>query len=731
MIKTYTNDFKKQKKYSLLKAKIEKLISEGRFYRLQRKTRFYLINKLRKLHNALFPKHTSLKYAATASLLLSVCISAEAQDGFTPNPEQNPFPVALSAGSFTRPVMVDLNGNGRMDIFAGNSEGRIVYLINDGNGKFVEQTGEDNPFDDINLSATTDIAFSDLDDDGDLDAVIVADGEIYTYINNGQNEFSLATEEDDPFSDIIIDEDVAFTLADWDNDGDDDAFFGDKEGGIRYFENVEGVFTERFNENNPLNDVEVTTIIPGENPITDLAFADIDGDGDLDAFIGGKYGDLVYYENEDGDFTESEDLPININYYAHGMNISPGFGDINNNGEIDALLGNFDYYFHHYENDGDGTLDYVNPSQSPIGGGFALATANDVVFFDYNNDGHKDAFVGGSRSALMLYKNQGDNTFIEAFEENPFLGIEFDCERPTINFVDIDGDGDQDAFVACEAGVTFFRNSGGIFEEETFPGNPFEGLGLPEDFDEEEDDESNFERPVSITFYDFDGDGDLDAMIPLVDDGIAYFENASGSFTRKENEENPLDDFSHLSVTNIKFFDIDQDGDADIFLGTSYGQIIAFENTDGEFEENFNPEFNPFEDLQLEAWAYLTFDDFDKDGNINAFVGGWRSILFYESEGYEVEPEDPTEPTEPEGPASSIDKLQSLSLKLYPNPASSVVYLSGNISSSVQYQILNSHGAKVSEGSGTTIPLHNLKPGLYIVHVVDGEKIGIQQLVVN
>ncbi len=87
------------------------------------------------------------------------------------------------------------------------------------------------------------------------------------------------------------------TFADVDGDGDLDAFIGEQNGNINYFENDSGTFTEITGAANPLNGFDVGFF-------STPTFADVDGDGDLDAFIGERDGNINYFENDGDLFTE-------------------------------------------------------------------------------------------------------------------------------------------------------------------------------------------------------------------------------------------------------------------------------------------------------------------------------------------------------------------------------------------------------------------------------------------
>ncbi|MGD1715264.1 FG-GAP repeat domain-containing protein, partial [Dapis sp. BLCC M172] len=95
-----------------------------------------------------------------------------------------------------------------------------------------------------------------------------------------------------PFNLADVGDYITPTFADLDNDGDLDAFVGESEGNIVYFKNTGSVGNPSFAAPvyNPFNLADVGI---ESKP----AFADLDNDGDLDAFVGEWGGDIVYFKN--------------------------------------------------------------------------------------------------------------------------------------------------------------------------------------------------------------------------------------------------------------------------------------------------------------------------------------------------------------------------------------------------------------------------------------------------
>jgi hypothetical protein len=203
---------------------------------------------------------------------------------------------------------VDIDDDDDIDIFVGLSDGTIKYYENTGTSEvpnFVEQTGSDNPFDFLSLADGTNMApeFVDIDADGDYDAFVgksnpdpTKEGLAVLYRNVGTaSEPDFDIQDDNPFGDTVLSNEVVPAVSDVDRDGDYDVVLGKATGTLSYFENV-------GDAENPAFEWRTASQYPfvGEDVGDSAAptFVDINGDGFEDAFIGAADGTANYFENE-------------------------------------------------------------------------------------------------------------------------------------------------------------------------------------------------------------------------------------------------------------------------------------------------------------------------------------------------------------------------------------------------------------------------------------------------
>ncbi|MBW4616079.1 MAG: tandem-95 repeat protein [Desmonostoc vinosum HA7617-LM4] len=311
------------------------------------------------------------------------------------------------------------------------------------------------------------------------------------------------------------------TLADIDGDGDLDAFVGNRDGNTRFYRNTGTATAPVFSQQ--AGNFGLTNVGGSASP----TFADIDGDGDLDAFVGERFGNTRFYRN-----TGTATAPVfsqqagNFGLTDVGLNATPTLADIDGDGDLDAIVGNNDGNPVFYRNTGTATA----PVFSQEAGNFGLTDVGysaAPTFADIDGDGDLDAIVGNFDGNTVFYRNTGTVTAPVFSQEAGNFGLTDVGYSAAPTFADIDGDGDLDAFVGNNDGnILFFENT------------PVVSNQPPVANDDTATTDEDTPVNISVLANDSDADGD-----PL---SISSFTNASnGTVTLNDNATpaNTTDDF--------------------------------------------------------------------------------------------------------------------------------------------------------------------------------------------
>ena len=448
--------------------------------------------------------------------------------------------VAVHGGQIVIPTIADIDADGWEDLFVGGVSGAVTYYRNLGltDGLPVYHL-ETNSFEDILIvwvpgrddrHGANALEFYDIDDDEDLDLFW---GDYYQPGLFFLENFGTSSDPDIPDS-LMIDsypqnEPVSSAgfnvprLIDLNSDGAAELFVGVQSGiyGTDFVDNfwyydvtVEGDFglvTKNY--------FEQIDLISGTIP----TLADMDSDGDLDLFVGNEFdasnsgwkGDVYFFENIGSAVSPQFEL-VDSSYFDEGMgnNMAPAFGDLDGDGDFDALVGDYNGEISFFLNDGSPT----EPNFSYQGKFLEIDLAGRATpaLGDVEGDGDLDLYVGDKNGSVHVWSNEGDpaNYNFMKISDDLFPGEDLGLEI-ALELADFDNDGDLDLLIGNQSGELYLANPSGS-ELHQLEQLPHSGLNL------------------APTIGDLDSDGKMDLIVGSNEGGLQYFSVEEQSVVNNE-----------------------------------------------------------------------------------------------------------------------------------------------------------------------------------------------------
>ncbi|MFT6828118.1 MAG: hypothetical protein ACJAZV_001409, partial [Roseivirga sp.] len=375
----------------------------------------------------------------------------------------------------------DVNGDGIDDIYIGgsrDSEGTILLGTSKGYNSTSQAT-----FQKDKISEDTESVMFDADGDGDLDLYVCSGGIEYSesssalndrlYFNDGKGNFTLSGQLLPESKRFISSSTVA--AADIDGDGDVDLFVGEGSKPLKNGIPGDGFILINDGKGNFQDETATrASELAGIGVITSSLFQDVDGDSDLDLIIVGEYMGIEILENQNGKFTKKS--PKNLSNAKGWWNVIKA-ADIDGDGDIDFIVGNHG-----------------------LNSRFKASAENPIALFvkDFDNNGLVDPILASYHDDGEAYPYGLRHNLIDQIKS---------LKKVLPDYKSFEGASVQDIFGAkaladaVEAQVTML-SSVVLINEGNFN---FSILDLPK--------QAQMTPIYAIATGDFDRDGDLDVLL--------------------------------------------------------------------------------------------------------------------------------------------------------------------------------------------------------------------------
>lgn len=571
-----------------------------------------------------------------------------------------PFPVVDSGGralelafhggvNTPRPQLVDIDGDGELDLFLQEMTGAVALFRRDGSAgglpRFVLDTTRY-----AGLDVGEWYRFADVDGDGDLDLLTESP---FSYIRYYRNDGSpgvpryvvaadtLRTADGAP---LFSDRQNIPQLGDLDCDGRIDLLVGKLDGTVARYEadqwadavprfelltpEFEGIriVGQQMGAIDPAQPAARGTRLHGANT---MALADHDGDGDLDLFWGDFFEPgLLLIENLGSCAAPNfrsvpVQFPVRDPVLTSGYN-APAFGDLSGDGRLDLVMGVLGGAYnpnrtsvdnlYHLSRDASGEWTVRTRQLLPI---LDVGSESIPALVDVDGDGDLDLLLANkldqadqTTSRIHIYENIGSRS-APSLRGRGALDIAGRYHLAPAGG-DLDGDGRTDLLVGqWGASLAWYRRTS-------------DGYALADS------------AVVTITrgsntvpaLGDLDADGDLDLLVGESSGWLNFYRNVGDR--RAPRFEQVSDEWAGIRAGRRSapaLVDLDGDGDLDLLVGSERQGVALWRNTGTAAEPRF--ERDEAFAIPVTSNAVPAAGDLDGDGAPELVIGGAGGGVLY------------------------------------------------------------------------------------------------------
>jgi hypothetical protein len=522
----------------------------------------------------------------------------------------HPMPAPFLGGfDVPRPQLVDVNGDGRLDLFVQERSGAVMFFERVGD----EWIWRSDRFQNLDVGEWFRFVA------GDPDGKLRLFGEMPTgYIRVWRNEGTPTsprfvalgdTVRDVDGRPLVADRQNILTAVDIDCNGKLDLFIG----------RVQGV-VDRYEQD-------------GSSPDGSPRFRLVEEPWQGIEVLGPEAaGGVVRF-----DTSTTHGPATHETTRLHGAN-TLAFADVEGRGVLDLFWGDFfEQGLLRFEN--TGTCGQPNltgkPTRFPSSNPVLTSGYNAPSFGDVDRDGNADLVMGVIGGAFGPWRTSIENLYLVQQVPKGVWSVKTKRLIPTIDvgsesapaLADLNGDGLLDLIIGGKVSptdhnsgnVTWFENVGSA----TAPAFRERGL-LPI--------RGQFSYAPSVA--DLDGDGLPDIVLGTWNDRIQWYRN-TGTRTAPAwtLADSALVTITRGSNTAPSVGDLDGDGLLDMVIGKSSGQIILYRNVGTKTRPKFQLVSDHLQDIKVNRRSAPVLADMDGDGKLDMLIGSddgdiqlWRGV---------------------------------------------------------------------------------------------------------